>query len=169
MRRTWRVRGANALVLLVVAAAAFLLPTLLAGCGGEQAAGGTSKAPSELAKTHAYQELAALNSSHQVFATPGARPFQQISATRPITGEQTVLPVTRTTRYNGAEWLQVQLPGRPNGLTGWIELSGTKLEYTRWRIAINTGARRVYAYDRGRMVRSFDAVIGAPATPTPKG
>jgi hypothetical protein len=156
-------------VLLVVAAAAFLVPTLLAGCGGEQAAGGTSKAPSELAKTHVYQELAALNSSHQVFATPGARPFQQVSATRPITGEQTVLPVTRTTRYNGAEWLQVQLPGRPNGLTGWIELSGTKLEYTRWRIAINTGARRVYAYDRGRMVRSFDAVIGAPATPTPKG
>ncbi len=169
MTRTWRVRGAYALVPLGVVVAAFLLPTLLAGCGGDRAGAGASTAPSAVAKTHAYQELAALNSPHQVFATPGARRFEQISATRPITGEQTVLPVRHATRYNGAEWLQVQLPGRPNGLSGWIELSGTKLEYTRWRIAVNTATRRVYAYDGGHMVRSFDAVIGAPATPTPKG
>jgi lipoprotein-anchoring transpeptidase ErfK/SrfK len=63
----------------------------------------------------------------------------------------------------------VRLPGRPNGLTGWIQASGAKLEYTPWRVVVNTASRRVYAYDSGRLMRSFTAVVGAPTTPTPKG
>jgi lipoprotein-anchoring transpeptidase ErfK/SrfK len=165
MRQKWRVRGAHALLLLSIAAAA-LAATVLAGCADKQAGAGSSR---PAASSHAYQELAALSTSHQVFATPGGRPFEQISATRPITGEQTVLPVMNSARHGGAEWLQVQLPGRPNGRTGWIERSGAKLEYTRWRIAVDLATRRVYAYDGGRLVRSFGVVVGAPATPTPKG
>src|ERR1700756_2780708 len=93
-----------------------------------------------------YQELAALNSDHQVSASPGGRPFEQIGASRPITGERTVLPVLRTAVHERSEWLEVRLPGRPNGLTGWIQQAGTKLEFTPWRIVVNTARRRVLVF-----------------------
>ena len=63
----------------------------------------------------------------------------------------------------------MRLPGRPNGHTGWIKQAGTKLEYTPWHLIVNTQRRRVYAYDAGRLVRTFEGVFAAPATPTPKG
>jgi hypothetical protein len=138
--------------------------------GGKASGAGAPKRQRALgARNAVYQELAALTASQDVFRAPGARPFELISARRPITGEQTVLPVLGETSRGGIGWLQVQLPGRPNGLTGWIRLSGSKLEYTPWRIVVNTARRRVYAYDAGHLMRSFEAVVGAPATPTPKG
>jgi lipoprotein-anchoring transpeptidase ErfK/SrfK len=122
-----------------------------------------------LASTRGHQELAALANAHQAFRAPGSQRFEQVAATRPITNEQTVLPVLRLATHDGVGWLQVRLPGRPNGITGWIQRSGTKLEYTPWLIVVNTSKRRVYAYDGGRLVRSFDGVFAAPATPTPAG
>jgi lipoprotein-anchoring transpeptidase ErfK/SrfK len=169
MTRSWRLRGAYVLLLLGIAALGFLLPTLLAERGGGQAGANGSKTAPAVAAGHTYQELAALTAAHDVYSGPAGRAFERISSTRPITGEQTVLPVMRAASSGGAEWLQVRLPGRPNGLTGWIEQSGTKLEYTSWRISVDLSKRRVYAYDRNRMVRSFEALVGAPATPTPRG
>jgi lipoprotein-anchoring transpeptidase ErfK/SrfK len=52
---------------------------------------------------------------------------------------------------------------------GWISRAGTKLEYTAWRLVINTSDRRVRVYDAGRLVRTFSTVVGAPSTPTPVG
>jgi lipoprotein-anchoring transpeptidase ErfK/SrfK len=169
MTRSWRLRGAYVLLLLGIAALGFVVPTLLAERGGGQAGANGSKSTPAVTAGHSYQELAALTTSHDVYSAPTGRPFEQISSARPITGEETVLPVIRTARSGGSEWLEVKLPGRPNGLTGWIQQSGTKLEYTPWRISIDLSKRRVFAYDGNHMVRSFEAVIGAPSTPTPKG
>ena len=116
-----------------------------------------------------YQELAALTVSHQVFSSPGNRPFELLSATRPITGEETVLPVLRSAPFARATWLQVRLPGRPNGLTGWIKEAGVRLEFTPWRIVVDTRSRRVSVFAAGQRVKSFRVVVGAPATPTPTG
>lgn len=169
MTRSWRLRGAYVLLLLGIATLGFLLPTLLANRSGGQAGANGSKSTPVVAAGHTHQELAALTAAHDVYSAPTGRPFERISGTRPITGEETVLPVIGTARSGGTQWLQVRLPGRPNGLTGWVEQSGTKLEYTPWRISVDLSGRRVYAYDGNRMVRSFQAVVGAPATPTPKG
>jgi lipoprotein-anchoring transpeptidase ErfK/SrfK len=75
----------------------------------------------------------------------------------------------RSSVSGNSEWLEVGLPGRPNGRVGWIERAGTKLEYTKWRLVVNTRGRRVDVYDGGRLVRSFSTVVGTPATPTPVG
>jgi hypothetical protein len=166
--RRW-FRGDVALLVLGVAALIAVVATVIPW-GHTSQRGATT--PAALALSHRgdqYQELAALASSHLVFSSPGGRSFEQISATRPITGEQTVLPVLKSSGSGNGGWLQVRLPGRPNGKVGWIDRTGTKLEYTRWRLVVSTRQRRVDVYDAGRRVRSFSTVVGAPATPTPVG
>ena len=89
---------------------------------------------------------------------------------RPITGERTTLPVIgHATGPGGVRWLQVMLPGRPDGSTGWIAQRGTRRLATGWRIVVDLATRRVRIYRDGRAARTFQAVIGKPSTPTPTG
>ena len=109
---------------------------------------------------------------HTAMSAPDASSVavQLVGARRPITGAQTVLPVLgHKTGANGVRWLQVRLPGRPNGLIGWIARRGTTAAVTRWHLVVNTAARRVTVYQGGRPVQAFSAVVGKPSTPTPTG
>ncbi|MDQ2982848.1 MAG: L,D-transpeptidase [Actinomycetota bacterium] len=93
-----------------------------------------------------------------------------VRARRPITGERTVLPVIgRPVRRGRRSWLHVRLPGRPNGRKAWIIKRATVYAVTRWHIVVRTSSRRVVVYRRGRLVRSFRAIVGKPSTPTPLG
>ena len=40
---------------------------------------------------------------------------------------------------------------------------------TTWHLVIDLSDRRLTVYRQGRAVRRFSGVIGAPATPTPRG
>lgn len=118
------------------------------------------------------QELVALGVAQEAFPKParGGTPLARVPAKRPLTGEQTVLPVLgHRIGADGHEWLRVRLPGRPNGSTGWIRQRATSSSTTPWHIVIQTSERRVTVYERGRAVRRFRAIVGAPATPTPHG
>jgi lipoprotein-anchoring transpeptidase ErfK/SrfK len=118
------------------------------------------------------QELAVLFTSHKVVSELHARPswVSRVQAWRPITDGQTVLPVVRhTTTGDGARWLRVMVPGRPNSRTGWIAQRGTALTTTSWHLVVKTSKRRVLVYRRGRLVRSLAAIVGKPSTPTPHG
>jgi lipoprotein-anchoring transpeptidase ErfK/SrfK len=118
------------------------------------------------------QETVRLLSAHRVASAPRAGPAKGriVPASRPLTGEQTVLPVLgRATAANGARWLRVLVPGRPNGATGWIAERGTVLTTSSWHVVIKTSSRRVRVYRQGRLVRSFLAVVGKSSTPTPFG
>jgi lipoprotein-anchoring transpeptidase ErfK/SrfK len=118
------------------------------------------------------QELVLLVDSHEAMSAPSASSvvLQVVGARRPITDEQTVLPVLgHETGTNGIRWLQVRLPGRPNSHTGWITKRGTTAAVTRWHLVVDTAARRVIVYQGGRPLRAFDAVVGKPSTPTPAG
>ena len=81
-----------------------------------------------------------------------------------------MLPVIgNATGAAGAAWLRVRLPGRPNGLTGWIVKRATLPSATNWHLVVSTGLRRVTVYRSGRAVRAFAAIVGKPSTPTPRG
>ena len=119
-----------------------------------------------------FQELAALIVSHPVHRAPDASSpvIESISAQRPLTAEQTTLPVLGSAiASNGSQWLRVMLPGRPNGLSGWISQTGTRESLTDWHIVVNTAKRTVTVYNSGRRVKTFLAVVGKPSTPTPTG
>lgn len=93
-----------------------------------------------------------------------------LPARTPITGERTTLPViARRIDRSGRRWLELMLPGRPDGSTGWIAAQSTRERATGWRLLVDLPARRVLVYRHGREVRTFEAVVGKPSTPTPAG
>ena len=69
----------------------------------------------------------------------------------------------------GNRWLHVRLPGRPSGHKGWIRTDRTRRTSTEWHIALDVSARAVTVYRNGRVDREFQAVVGTPSTPTPRG
>lgn len=78
------------------------------------------------ARVQAIQALAVLLTAHSAHREPqaGSPQVAFVPANRPITGEQTTLPVIgHSTGLDGARWLQVMLPGRPDGSTGWPRIS----------------------------------------------
>jgi len=117
------------------------------------------------------QAVATLVTSHKVVSSlrPDPAKVGSVSAWRPITGVDTVLPVVGRRTKNGVRWLHVRLPGRPNGHKGWIRQRGTVLTKTSWHLVVRTASRRVFVYRRGQRVRSFRAIVGKPSTPTPHG
>jgi lipoprotein-anchoring transpeptidase ErfK/SrfK len=144
---------------------------LAATCLALVGASGAAGAPLPF-RVQATQELAVLLSAHGAHAKPatGSPQVTLVAARRPITGEQTTLPVvSRAIGPAGIRWLQVMLPGRPNGSTGWITQRGTQPLVTAWHIVVDLARRRVMAYRNGHLVRSVRAVVGKPSTPTPTG
>lgn len=116
------------------------------------------------------QELAVLRSAQTAFATPNTHArAEPITGQRPITEERTVLPVIGARSVSGVAWLKVLLPGRPNGHAGWIKRAGTSATRTSWHLVVDTSERRLSVFRDGRVVRTFQAVVGKPSTPTPIG
>jgi lipoprotein-anchoring transpeptidase ErfK/SrfK len=136
------------------------------------ALGATSAATAAAHPVPATQQLAALDHTSEAHARPAGHSaaVQRVNWRRPITGEQTVLPViAQHTDSDGALWLKVLLPGRPNSHTGWIASRFTTAETTRWQITVRLSARRVTVRFDGKVRRRFLAVVGKPSTPTPPG
>lgn len=157
--------SASASALSVLAAA--LAALVVVSTGATSAQGGSGRVVVQPSQT-----LAILLGSHGAMSAPdqSSTALELVRAKRPITEERTVLPVIgHTSGADGGGWLQVLLPGRPNGHTGWIKLRATRAARTSWHIVVDTTTRRVTIYYKGRSVRVFKAVVGKPATPTPRG
>jgi lipoprotein-anchoring transpeptidase ErfK/SrfK len=69
----------------------------------------------------------------------------------------------------GRLWVRVALPRRPNGSSGWIRADLARLTPTDYRVEVSVGRRVVRLLHRGQVVRSYRAVVGASAWPTPLG
>lgn len=164
--------------LSLVAAAGFLALAALpsAASASRQTA---TKSPFHPAAT---QEVVKLKDGHTVYVSPGGRKVWSVSNKRPITKEETVLPVLKTTTHGGSTWYDVRLPGREKPsqnppATGWIKAAGTSTSQDTWHLYVTVGPdtsgysnqRRVWAYNHGKLVKSWLAVPGAPGRVTPTG
>jgi lipoprotein-anchoring transpeptidase ErfK/SrfK len=72
-------------------------------------------------------------------------------------------------KQNQGEWLQVQIPSRPNGATAWIRRSDVFLRTVPNHIVIDLGARRLTVLRGAQPLGQFPVAIGAPGRPTPTG
>ena len=66
-------------------------------------------------------------------------------------------------------WLDVRLPIRPNGATGWIPAGAVRVTYHRYRIVIRLGAHRITVYRGEQVIDNEPIGVGKHETPTPGG
>lgn len=101
-----------------------------------------------------------------VFGAPGApKPSRTLANPTPTPAPLVFLVEER--RPDG--WLEVDLPIRPNGSTGWIRAETVSLAQTGYRVVVELGAHRLTLYDRDRVVVRAPVGVGVSETPTPGG
>ena len=66
-------------------------------------------------------------------------------------------------------WLQVLLPIRPNGTTGWVRSRDVSVQQNEFRITVELHAHRLVVYNGESVLLSDTVAVGLPATPTPTG
>jgi lipoprotein-anchoring transpeptidase ErfK/SrfK len=66
-------------------------------------------------------------------------------------------------------WYRVQLPIKPNGITGWVRARDVTLSAVRTRILVSVSKRTLTLYRAGKVVLRATVAVGASATPTPTG
>ncbi len=67
------------------------------------------------------------------------------------------------------EWLEVYLPVRPNGSTGFVPVRDVEVSRHRWRIEVNLSAFRLEVFDGNQPFLGADIAVAADNTPTPGG
>jgi hypothetical protein len=71
---------------------------------------------------------------------------------------------------SGQTWVQVEVPGRPNGRTGWVPRSALGPFHTvDGYLRVDQATLRATLYAHGRAVFSAPVGVGKPSTVTPKG
>jgi hypothetical protein len=71
---------------------------------------------------------------------------------------------------HGELWVRMRIPGRPNGLIGWVPAADlSQFHVTHWHVVISLGGRSLKAYYDGHLRFSAPVGVGKPSTPTPTG
>ena len=100
-----------------------------------------------------------------VYTAPDGPLLRHFSARTSLDSARTFL-VTGT---QGSDWLQVELPIRPNGSRGWIRTASVTTTTTPMAIDVDRRAHVLTLLRAGQPVRQFAVAVGARATPTPAG
>jgi lipoprotein-anchoring transpeptidase ErfK/SrfK len=101
-----------------------------------------------------------------VFADPAA-PAPTTTLKNPTVEKQ---PLAFLAVGENADWLQVRLPIRPNGSTGWVRRSDVQLgDVQQYRVVVEVAARRLTLYKGDEVVMQELVGVGKPKTPTPIG
>ena len=71
---------------------------------------------------------------------------------------------------SGQTWVQVEVPGRPNGRTGWVPRAALgPLHAVESYLQVNQETLKATLYTKGKVVFSASVGVGKPSTVTPKG
>lgn len=67
-------------------------------------------------------------------------------------------------------WEHIAVPMRPNGQTGWVQLSWLQApQVSHELIIVNIPTETLTVYNHGKVILTVPVGTGAPATPTPTG
>jgi lipoprotein-anchoring transpeptidase ErfK/SrfK len=104
------------------------------------------------------------------YTTPGRGVLARFGPTN-VNDYPTVLGVVGAVvkRDCTPRWYRVELPMRPNGLTGFVRARDVQVQTVAARIVIDVSARRLTLLRRGKPVLSATVAVGSPSTPTPVG
>ena len=80
-----------------------------------------------------------------------------------------VVPQVFLVQTRQPDWVQVVLPIRPNGTTGWVRARDVRLTPNRYRITVERGAHQITVYSGNDIVVQEPVATGTDDTPTPTG
>lgn len=112
----------------------------------------------------AVSQVARAASDLAVYAAPGGTETAVLTATTEFGSPRALLVVAED-----GDWLQVALPVRPNGSTGWIGRADVDVRAIDESIVIDLAARTLTLLDGGTAVLTTPVAIGASDNPTPTG
>ncbi|HEX6946978.1 MAG TPA: L,D-transpeptidase [Acidimicrobiia bacterium] len=101
-----------------------------------------------------------------VYARPGDPEPERMMPTTTILGTTTVLATTGPP-VDG--WVEVMLPIRPNGSTGWVPVEEIAMYVVDGKIVVDLSDRELVYYVRGEEVLRTPVAIGNTRSPTPPG
>jgi hypothetical protein len=85
-------------------------------------------------------------------------------------GQAEIYMALRAFQAGGRSWTQVTLPGRPNGLTGWVRSSALgELHVVSNYLRVNRELLRATLFHNGRPIWRAPVGVGRPSLPTPPG
>ena len=100
-----------------------------------------------------------------IYAAPNGAISQQ--QTNPTHDALALVFLVRARAGDG--WLEVFLPTRPNGSTGFVRTSDVTLSLVTTQVKIERGLRRLTAWDGDTMIAEEAVAVGKAASPTPLG
>jgi lipoprotein-anchoring transpeptidase ErfK/SrfK len=156
-----------------------LAAALLAGCGATAHRAASQLPPIDSARCRSglapiggpRVTVAAVVRSHAVaYRRPGARPFARFGPLN-VNRFPTVFRVLAVVRGRDcrARWYRVQLPIKPNGVTGFVRAAAVDTGRVRSRVVVDISAKRLTLFRQGRPVLRATVAVGSSATPTPTG
>ena len=158
----------------------------LVGCSGSSKAGGSHAKTGATTTAQAVSRsctpgLKRLGSNRVAYAAvvlrpvhayrrPGRAPFARFGL-KNVNDITTVFGVVGKVVGHSCQptWYHVQLPIRPNGVTGYVRAADLWVTKVRTRIEVDVSARRLTFFRSGRPVVRATIAVGTPATPTPIG
>ncbi len=85
-------------------------------------------------------------------------------------GQAALYLALRSDTIDGSGWILVPVPGRPNGVTGWVPAGALgELHVTHDYLRVNRETFRITLYSHDRPVWSAPIGVGRPSLPTPAG
>jgi lipoprotein-anchoring transpeptidase ErfK/SrfK len=106
----------------------------------------------------------------ELFEEPGAETSVEAVEGRNPWGGTAVFGVRQAVYAgDGEAWLEIMLPRRPNGSSGWALASDFDLRPLEYEVDVSLSQRRLLVRTGDEVVRDYPVAIGAPDTPTPTG
>lgn len=81
----------------------------------------------------------------------------------------TDVPLTFMVVSTAKDWVEVQLPIRPNGRTAWVSTDEVELTQVSYSLKVSTADKTLELYRADDLIESFPVATGTGGTPTPKG
>jgi lipoprotein-anchoring transpeptidase ErfK/SrfK len=169
--------GVVAVLAVVIGLAAFSGPPATSPAG--IAAGEGAPAAGELPLSSTYttvdgapQDSAATAKTsglvvHPIRETPvhDAPNGRAIARMEPTQVGDTWLPVIG----EDSDWVQVLLPSKPNGSTGWLRSEDVKRANTPYLVTVHLGSKKLELHRDDKVVGQWTVGIGKESAPTPTG
>ncbi|MBV9486852.1 MAG: L,D-transpeptidase [Frankiaceae bacterium] len=143
---------------------------LVCGCSGQSATStqapptaSPSSTPAATTRFPSYAVTARV-ADVAIYASPHGRVTRRLANPTRLG-----VPLTFLLKRRVGDWLEVYLPIRPDGSTGWIMAGAGRVRGDPYRIDVHRRAHRLDLFKFDRRVRSFPIGVGTADTPTPGG